>query len=127
LPALRARDDGVSRRAQPHPPRQRSLDPRRREARRVSRSRAGDEGRVAPRISLSGSLRECAPGRSVGENLNDQLSQAARVRRYPVRLLGVLLRPLRQHLILLLLRELQVLLAEESEPWALRAVEPGGK
>ncbi|OLD68451.1 MAG: hypothetical protein AUI45_10560 [Acidobacteria bacterium 13_1_40CM_2_56_11] len=65
--------------------------------------------------------------RSVGENLNDQLSQAARVRRYPVRLLGVLLRPLRQHLILLLLRELQVLLAEESEPWALRAVEPGGK
>src|SRR2546425_13269938 len=65
--------------------------------------------------------------RSVGENLNDQLSQAARVRRYPVRLLGVLLRPLRQHLILLLLRELQVLLAEESDPWALRALEPGGK
>ena len=36
--------------------------------------------------------------------------------------LRILLGPLHQHLILLLLRQLQVLLAEEPEPWTLRAV-----
>src|SRR4051812_48772986 len=34
----------------------------------------------------------------------------------------VLLRPIREHLALLLLRELQVLLAEKAEAWPLRAV-----
>src|SRR5437868_131538 len=51
---------------------------------------------------------------------NPTLSQAARVRRYRhSHLLAVLLRPLRQHLLLLPVQELQVLLAEESEPRSL--------